>query len=507
MFKNESQIDWYIKKLKKYLCKTEAHFLNRLYFWSSHEKEYGIEKDGKIWIYNTLDQWADQLDVSKSSIRRAIKSLRDKKIICSNYLSANKRNRTLYYAINDQGICEYLHQISTASCAQKNDDCAHIKEHIDEHMDEHFNTVPYTELNKSNKSKNNKSSNQKKISSGSANCATVIPNVESSEIITSQKSTIAQDMIAIWQEEFPQSRITPTKKTARYLVASLQRKFQNSLEKWRNYLQRIKTSSYLMSEKFTIWISWVLKFETIDRIFNGEFGCQEPPKTPTEKAAEANKLISKAHDHIATLHEPEECLEIRKKLLQEEGENVYVEHMMEVSLDLIMVRYGSGREEKLITIASESDWTFKMAKRYLEQCRILRNFSVDDQNHYCRQLRTKESAECARIRDKMRQILGNEYDKWEDNVTLVEKNGCFNIWSNDPSFNMTRNNFRDTFEKLQKIGFIDEDTNTAQSIGAENDRISTTVSPLTNIADNLVTSIAQKHAAVSLLNSFNCSCG
>jgi hypothetical protein len=176
--------------------------------------------------------------------------------------------------------------------------------------------------------------------------------------------------------------------------------------------------------------------------------------------------------------------------------------MMAVSLDRIIARYSSGREEKLITIASESDWTFQMAKRYLEQHHISGNLLVDDKNHYCRQLQAKESTKCARIRDKIRQILGDEYDKWNDKVTLVEKNGCFNIWSNDPCFNMTRNDFRDTFEKLQETGFVDEDINTAQSIYTAHDQISTTVSPLTNIIDKLLTSIAQKHA-VSQLGSFN----
>jgi DNA-binding transcriptional ArsR family regulator len=459
-----------------------------------------------VWIYNTLDQWADQLGVSKSSVRRAIKSLRDKKIICSDYLSANKRNRTLYYAINDHGIREYLLQINSASCAQKNDAFAHINEHMDEHMDEHMYTVSCTKLNKSNKSKKNKNSDQEKILSGPANYSTVTPNAESSVRVASHKPTVVQDMMAIWLEEFPKLQITLTKRIACHLVAALQRKFQNSLEKWRNYLQWIKTSTYLMSEKFTIWISWILKFETIDRIFNGEFGCQELPKTQTEKAIETNELIAKANDHIASLHESEECLEIRRKLLQEEGVNVYVQHMMEVSLDQIMVRYGSGREKKLITIASESDWTFKTAKTYLEQHRISGNLIVDDKNHYCRQLRAKESTECARIRDKIRQILGNEYDKWDDMVVFVEKDGEIDIWSNDPCFNMTRNSFRDAFEKLRKTGFVDKDVNTAPSICAANNQIST-ISPLTNIVDNLLTFIAQKRAAVSQLNSFNCSCG
>ena len=60
--------------------KTELLFLKQVHYWTSTGK-YGIEKEGRIWIYNSLDQWAEQLGVSKSTIQRTIRSLKKQGII------------------------------------------------------------------------------------------------------------------------------------------------------------------------------------------------------------------------------------------------------------------------------------------------------------------------------------------------------------------------------------------------------------------------------------------
>jgi hypothetical protein len=102
---------------------------------------------------------------------------------------------------------------------------------------------------------------------------------------------------------------TLTRDLARYLVAAIQQKFQNSLELWRKYLKRIKTSAYLMGEKFKLFLSWTLKFTTIDRILAGDFSTKEQEKPLEEQKAEAEA-------HIASLDEEPECLQIRRNFLQ-----------------------------------------------------------------------------------------------------------------------------------------------------------------------------------------------
>jgi len=99
-----------IRKTKKILTEPQYKFLKQLAYWSLNSKDYGLKKDGKTWIYNTHQQWANQLNVSISTVRRTIKSLQDLGFINLDYLSSNKRNRTLYYSINFGVIEEFLNQ-------------------------------------------------------------------------------------------------------------------------------------------------------------------------------------------------------------------------------------------------------------------------------------------------------------------------------------------------------------------------------------------------------------
>jgi len=89
-----------IRKTKKILTESQYNFLKQLAYWSLNKKNYGLKIGGKTWIYNTYEQWANQLHVSISTVRRTIKSLHDLNFISLDYLSTNKRNRTLYYSIN-----------------------------------------------------------------------------------------------------------------------------------------------------------------------------------------------------------------------------------------------------------------------------------------------------------------------------------------------------------------------------------------------------------------------
>ena len=127
----------------------EAIFLKKLHYWISRG-EYGVVHDNKIWIYNTLEQWAEQLGVSKSTFQRRIKKLREEGIVETAYLARNRRDRTLHYTINyekynqkiemqmakRQSICKRnqavrIHMVKTKNCTDKNE---HMAEHMVDHM-------------------------------------------------------------------------------------------------------------------------------------------------------------------------------------------------------------------------------------------------------------------------------------------------------------------------------------------------------------------------------------
>lgn len=309
MFKNESCSEFTIKKLNKYLCKTERLFLNRLYFWSSHRKNFGIEKDGRVWIYNTLDNWSDQIGVSKSSIRRAIKSLKEKGFVDSNYLAINKRNRTLYYSINFEKINDYLSKINIVPYVHIKD--LNTQKNVSsEHMDEHLYIIDNSKqiINKSYKSKNFIKENAKNTSSGDP------------------KPTIVQDMIKIFNEEFPNAKMFLTKHIARNLVSAFKTKFNSCLKEWKRYLKLVKTSSYIISEKFKLSILWLIKFFTIDRIRVGELGVNSGRIIPDKE-----ELTEKLNQHMEDLNETESCKELRYSIIRKLSLPTYLSWFTKVS--------------------------------------------------------------------------------------------------------------------------------------------------------------------------------
>jgi hypothetical protein len=86
----------------------EAAFLQQLHYISSQSK-FGTLHNGFKWIYNTVDQWRQQLSCwSKATIERAIRRLRERGIIEIAKLSPYKSNRTNYYRIDYSKITHLI---------------------------------------------------------------------------------------------------------------------------------------------------------------------------------------------------------------------------------------------------------------------------------------------------------------------------------------------------------------------------------------------------------------
>ena len=283
-----------INKTLKILTKTESCFLKQLHYWMSRKHQYGILINEKIWIYNTLDQWADQLKFSKSSVRRAINSLKEKKIIECAYLSRNKRDRTLFYTIDYKKLNDFVATYTTVICANE-----HYTEHMNEHMNEHMYNINYQkQINKSNKSE------QDFVVKTTTN---------------NSKQNIVQDMLKVWKDEFPNAQFVVSKQLSRYLVAAFKKKFESCLKKWHRYLKILKTSAFITSEKFRLSIEWAIKFITIDKIKQGWLGTNE-----TKIAVDSDEIIKQVVNHIALVNEPDECKRLRKKIVQIFSPSVYV---------------------------------------------------------------------------------------------------------------------------------------------------------------------------------------
>lgn len=76
-----------------------AIFLSQLEYWIQRS---GKERDGKMWVYNTLNDWLEQFPFwKKSALHRVITDLETKgMIISTSAFNVSKIDRTKWYAIN-----------------------------------------------------------------------------------------------------------------------------------------------------------------------------------------------------------------------------------------------------------------------------------------------------------------------------------------------------------------------------------------------------------------------
>ena len=295
----------------------EIQFINRLNYWIGRGK-YGIEYDGYNWIYNTLDDWANQLGVSKRSIQRCISSLKQKGIVKSAFLSSNKRDRTLFYTIDYDNFD--INSLTKKHVKKSSSHMANSKEKLklNDHMIDHMYIIDNINIiNKSYKSsdKNIFIKDPEKISTNVFN--------KNEELKKSQKSTAIQDMLKELKTEFPNIPVFLNKTLARNLVAAFKLKFKNSITKWHEFLKLVKTSAYLMSEKFHLTLQWLLKFSTIDRLFQGDLGVQlkeilfsKTEEEELETKQNQQKEQERVLEQIETCNETQKCKNIRLKLFE-----------------------------------------------------------------------------------------------------------------------------------------------------------------------------------------------
>ncbi len=339
-----------IKKTKKILTEPQYKFLKQLAYWALNSKDYGLKKDGKTWIYNTHQQWAEQIGFGITTVRESIAFLEQLGFISSDFLNPNKRRRIKYYSINFKAIENYFEKLAqkkekpSEENQTKSSAISTVSESSEQQLNRQMERQMYTN-NKIQVIKSNKSINPKIFEEKIEEKAETISD--------NPKPTTVQDMIKIWNQEFPNQKIISgstgqtgvihlTKQLARFLVASFKLKFENCLEKWKRYLRLIKTSTYLMGEKFKLSVQWAIKFLTIDRIRAGELGVDE-----SKISVDASEIESKAQQHADSVDESETCKLFRHEIIKKLSPAVYLSWFTKV--DLI-------DESKKMTIKATNDF-------------------------------------------------------------------------------------------------------------------------------------------------------
>lgn len=298
--------------LIKQLGRTGATFLNQIHYWLTHE-QLGVMHEGKRWIYNTAKEWGQQICLSERQIHHYLKKFSDMGFLIIKKLNQKRYDRTNYITLNYDVLDQLYHSqmkvqqhpaVSSESKMMKSQNLytkitnkeinnqSNIQNHV---VDSHQQVEQVDSLNLQNE----------RVEKNTPSCAT-------------KKTTIAQDMLHIWHKMFPNKTAVMDKILAKQLVAAFNHKCQKNLDHWQNYLERMQTSSFIMSNQFNLTLDWALKFKTIDRIFNGDLGVKKIPVKVDEKKQE-----EEAKTHIQRVDESPSCQQIRSILLQSIGSVKY----------------------------------------------------------------------------------------------------------------------------------------------------------------------------------------
>lgn len=310
------------------LGKSEAIFLQQLHYWLTSDNDMGTTFDGKRWIYNSYKAWAENLRIySESTIRRAISKLEKIGIIVTQNLNKKKSDHTKWYTINYE-VLENLIPVSSSKKHKREGEPKNNERLLK------MNSPPVQNeqiINKENKNnfRDNLSSNE----------VVALENLHNSSDKTEQaslKKDLFQQMILTWNQvvEEEKKTIELTFKRIGFLKKAFETQFDSCLEKWREFCKKIASSKFLMGEikaSFKASLDWVLKFDVMRRILEGDFGVGDRTVYLKDSKGSAQNLIA----DIRNSAEPEVVKQFRLALLSRIGEGNYLSWFKNTPISLV----------------------------------------------------------------------------------------------------------------------------------------------------------------------------
>lgn len=297
--------------LIKVVGKSAALLLQQIHYWIENPKTQGKSHQQKKWISNSYEDWVDDLKIfSRSTVNRSIKTLKNLGILSIEKLSEFKSNRTNWYTINYDRISDVLGMVEVEAPFEKTNQQESIssnesaEDSIKMNRCQVQNEPMYIDkiTNKENIIYPSKSKSAKKM------------DFQNSE------KPITQQMLDIWNEIIdPEVKAKLTKERCQQLGAALKLKFNNNLEKWREYCLQIVSSDFLMGRLrngFKIALDAALKFNFIQKIFEKHFGVKDVQVLTDSKESVLQSIENSP--------ETSEIKDIRFKILERVGHASYV---------------------------------------------------------------------------------------------------------------------------------------------------------------------------------------
>lgn len=320
-------------QLVKQFGRAGALLLSQLHYWLNKKDSLGCSHQGNRWIYNTAEEWAEQLQLSARYVRQLFAKMADIGIVKIEKLHKIKSVRTNYYSIDYDQLHKFIGtedsfanrpaEIITGPLGKNN-----LMYNDTKTTNKDFNKSDKFEKNlgvddievarnlqSGQRSQNKQVSQVKNINLKSEKVleithvdaidpfanknllqeqlvdsspdnlvknslvATNTKQASPTDLIITKttplaiKTSTTQDMLKAWNEIFQDKASAKLSKAiAPLLVAAFKTKFESNFENWKTYCNQIKSSSYLMADTFKLTIAWALKFATIDRITSGDLG-------------------------------------------------------------------------------------------------------------------------------------------------------------------------------------------------------------------------------------------
>jgi len=357
-------------------CDRATLIFDRLEFYSSKQPDgfYKFIEPNSHKLYKKDDSWTELLDCHRTSFWRAFKLIGKKHTSRWTFEESEDKFEGKLYA-------SYYDRNTNRMFFIRNHDA----------VKELFSKIqPVSELeSKTEKSKDNsqscQESNQTKNSLRTEqNARSYKEPKKTSRDLSKDKShasdEIIKKMIDIWTAIVGEGReqiIELKGKIIPFLKKALTDKFDNCLQKWKEYCISIARSKFLMGEKtsFKATLDWALKFDSIHKILAGNYGIGDRNRKLTpeeleekEKQLEAQKKAKELEQQSSLLaleeeiksnsNEPGSVKNFRIKWLYSFGEKNYREFLAgcemklgEKETDLIIQP-----QERLIAIRLESHW-------------------------------------------------------------------------------------------------------------------------------------------------------
>jgi hypothetical protein len=272
-------------------------------------------------LYKSGDSWTEQLDCDRKSFassfdkiavryksRRAYEKAQDK-FQEKMYASIYDRNTNQTYFVRNH---ELANKVLTDLFPKKNN----ASKKGGDNAPKARISVPFEPL------RNGKNSRSYKESENTTN------NLSKDK---SHAEEIVKKMIELWTALVEEGRgqIELTSKRIAFLKKAFVDKFDSSLEKWKKYCQDIASSRFLMGEvrDFRATLDWVLKFENIQKIFDGNYGIGD--RTPKAILSSQSNL----QEEIINSEESQELKDFRILCLETVGNAKYISYFKNLTIE------------------------------------------------------------------------------------------------------------------------------------------------------------------------------